>query len=63
MTHIFLNTQEDCDWLRSTHLGGREDLKFEAFVLYGNEDSPTKVDLYFTSDPLYSDEFHTINFL
>jgi len=62
MSHIFLNTPEDCQWLRSTHLGG-QDLKFESFVLYGNEDCPTKVELYFTQDPLYTDEPHTINFL
>jgi hypothetical protein len=62
MNHKFLNTSEDFNWLRSTHLGG-QDLKFESFVLYGNEDSPTKVELYFSQDPLYTDEFHTINFL
>jgi len=63
MNHQFLNTPEDCQWLRATHLGGRTDYKFEAFVLYGNEDCPDKVDLYFTADPLITDEPHTINFL
>jgi len=63
MNYIFLNTPEDCEWLRNTHLGGRTDYKFESFVLYGNEDSPTKVELYFSNDPLYTDEPHIINFL
>ena len=60
---IFLNTPEDCQWLCDTHLGGRTDLKFGAFTLYGNEDSPTKVELYADSEPLVTDEPHTITFL
>ena len=62
-TMKFLNTPEDCQWLRKTCLGGRTDYKFESFVLYGNEDSPTKVDLYADAEPLVTDEPHTITFL
>ena len=60
---IFLNTREDCQWLLNTHLGGRTDIMFDSFVLYGNEDCPTKVELYVDSEPLVTDEPHTINFL
>lgn len=63
MKHTFLNTVEDCNWLKNTHLGGRNDLVFESFVLYGNEDCPTKVELYVDQDPLYIDTPHTITFL
>ena len=60
---IFLNTPDDCQWLRDTCLGGRTDLAFKSFVLYGNEDAPTKVELYVDGEPLVTDEPHTINFL
>lgn len=63
MKQQFLNNPEDCEWLRHVHLGGRTDYKFESFVLYGNEDSPEKVDLYLTADPRSTDKPHTINFL
>ena len=59
----FMNAPEDCQWLRATHLGGRTDYKFESFVLYGNEDCPTKVELYADREPLITEEPHTINFL
>ena len=62
MIHTFLNTQEDCDWLKSTHLKNRPELEFKSFVLYGNEDAPEKVELYFSNDPLYTDGFHTVTF-
>lgn len=60
---IFLSTFDDCQWLRNTHLGGRTDYKFGSFVLYGNEDCPTKVDLYPDPWPLATDEPHTITFI
>ena len=63
MSIVFLNTEEDCNWLRSTVLGGRNDIMFEAFVLHGNEDCPTKVELYVDREPLITDEPHVINFL
>ncbi len=63
MRTIFLNTPEDCQWLRDTCLGGRTDWKFESFILYGNEDAPEKVDLYPMAEPLITDEPHTIVFI
>jgi hypothetical protein len=63
MSIVFLNTVEDCNWLRQTKLGGRTDIMFESFVLHGNEDCPTKVELYADCEPLVTDEPHTINFL
>lgn len=59
----FLNTPEDCQWLRDVHLGGRTDIMFASYVLYGNEDCPIKVELYADQDPLVTDEPHTITFL
>lgn len=63
MNQQFLNEIADCVWLRDVHLGGRTDYKFSSFVLYGNEDAPTKVDLYVNTDPLITDEPHTITFI
>ena len=60
MNQIFLNTKEDCDWLRSTHLNTFQNLNFKSFVLFGNEDAPEKVRLYESNDPLYNDNFQTI---
>lgn len=63
MRQQFLNSPEDCDWLRSTHLGGRTDWLFGSFVLFGNEDSPNEVHLYADPEPLISDEPHIVRFL
>lgn len=52
----FLNTPEDCQWLRETHLQGMSHLHdFRSFVLEGNEDAPTLLKLYMSEDPRYID--------
>jgi hypothetical protein len=51
---IFCNSSEDVSWLKETHLknGVHE---FASFILYGNEDYPDRIDLYLSSDPMYTD--------
>jgi len=51
----FLNTPDDCNWLRETHLSDQEPPTFRSFVMVGNEDCPDKVQLYAESDPLNRD--------
>lgn len=64
MTQTFLNTQEDMAWLIEVHLANRPEFKqFKSAILYGNEDSPEKVELFFDSDPLITDPVHTITFI
>lgn len=54
----FLNTPEDCQWLRETHLQGMSHTHdFKSFVLEGNEDAPTLLKLYTSEDPLYTDGY------
>lgn len=57
---IFLNEESDCDWLRSTHLKhvdpNHKSMQFDSFVLYGNEDSPVRLDLYSLQSPAYNDQ-------
>jgi hypothetical protein len=64
MNQTFLNTKSDMEWLFSTHLANRFEFKhFHSAILYGNEDCPEKVDLFFREEPLVSDEPHTITFI
>lgn len=56
MSQKFLNTLEDCDWLRTTHLNHTLH-EFRSFILHGNEDDPTGLDLYTDRDPLCYDEY------
>lgn len=54
MRNQFLNTQSDCDWLRSTHLKNVPHLpKFRSFNMLGNEDSPTRIILYRDRNPRF----------
>jgi hypothetical protein len=57
----FLNDPEDVEWLLSTHLKGQTLAPFASFVLYGNEDAPTRLDLYVSEDPTYDAPCVTIN--
>lgn len=59
----FLNSPDDCQWLRDTALRGVDGVRpFNSFVLYGNEDAPDRVDLYTDADPLYRDTCQRIEF-
>lgn len=63
MGHQFLNAPDDCQWLRETHLRGVQGLPpFQSFVILGNEDSPDKVELYASADPLHTDPCARVDF-
>ena len=52
MKQTFLNTPEDCQWLRETHLANKNlnnanpILDFKSFCLFGNEDCPREIIVY-----------------
>lgn len=45
----FINTPEDCQWLRDVHAKGAP--AFASFVLQGNEDAPDSLVLYAAQEP------------
>jgi hypothetical protein len=58
----FLNTFEDMDWLWTTHLKPfiTTRLGYQSAVIWGNEDCPTKIELYKQLDPSYKQKPKTI---
>jgi hypothetical protein len=52
---IFINTFEDMDWLWDTHLKNFKTLRlyYKSAILTGNEDCPTRIDLFKRVDPHY----------
>jgi len=53
-----MNTGEDLEWLYSTHLKHvtkSKTQKINSFVIFGNEDSPSKIELYEKKLPEYND--------
>ena len=50
----FLNSSEDCAWLREVHLPPAPD--FQSFLMWGNEDCPQMVKLYKGKDPNFKDK-------
>jgi len=67
MRTAFLDSLDDCNWLRETALRGVElpeayrDFKFA--VLQGNEDAPHAVNLYRTETPNASDDYLRVRFV
>lgn len=59
----FLNDPSDVLWLLSTHLKGRYAPSFRSFLLFGNEDSPEKVQLFASQAPSHDDPFFEINLM
>lgn len=51
-----MNTEKECEWLRSTHLTHITFPVFESFKLIGSEDSPHSVELYARRRPEYNDQ-------
>ena len=51
---ILLNTVEECDWLRATHLKAQTPPPFMSFMLEGNEDAPLRVALFRDTKPAYN---------
>lgn len=68
MSYEFTNKPRDMQWLRCTHLrkgnvrmaDGKINLAgsitgFKSAAIHGNDDSPDRIDVYVSDDPLYSD--------
>jgi hypothetical protein len=53
MKNEFLNSLEDIGWLISTHLKDKNSPIFNSFILHGNEDCPTKIELFKKQNPSY----------
>lgn len=51
----FFNVPSDCAWLRETALKHLETPPFQSFTLYGNVDSPARIDLYAKFRPNHDD--------
>lgn len=47
---VFLNSSEDMKWLRDVHIPGLPP-EYEAAVVHGNEDSPSKIEVYQNANP------------
>lgn len=58
----FMDSEGDVEWLKETHLKGREYPPFASFTLYGTEDAPERVHLYRSPDPLNTDDFTVVEF-
>lgn len=43
---IFIETLEDLDWLQTVHNISVRSAGYTCAILYGNEDSPSKVELF-----------------
>lgn len=57
-----LNALEDIAWLQTTHLKHHPNLTFNAFLIYGNEDCPERVELYKRQElKTYSKPFAILN--
>lgn len=46
-----LSTDEDMQWLRDVHLPGLDLRTYRSAILYGNEDYPTKIEVYASREP------------
>ncbi len=58
MRTIFLSGKADLAWLFSTHMKEATlevQARTQSFVLYGNEDCPSKIELYDKRNPLYDE--------
>lgn len=58
----YFNTEEDCQWLRETHLRGVAVQAFRSFCLFGNEDSPECVCLYANQHAMIHDPIQRVVF-
>lgn len=52
----FLTGREDMKWLRDVHLP-RLGKSYKSAVIYGNEDWPTRIEVYKRAQPYYHDPF------
>lgn len=67
MRNDFLETAEDIEWLKTTHLKGVAlPSKWEGFasaIVMGNEDSPEAVKLFLSATPLFDDNYLFVKFI
>lgn len=63
----FLDTAEDVQWLKETHLKGvtlpTNWAGFQSYILQGNEDAPHAVNLYTTVAPVVTDDYYRVRFV
>lgn len=52
---ILLDTREDMEWLRETHMPDLDIEKYHSAVVEGNEDYPVRVDVYESAAPTLHD--------
>lgn len=66
MRNAFLETAEDLQWLRETHLRGvplpAKYAQFSFAVMAGNEDAPYSVNLYVSPAPTVTDDYLHVTF-
>jgi hypothetical protein len=59
----FINDPHSIQWLKEVHLKDLENIPpFRSFVLYGNEDAPTRVELFTLEDPFINDVRTVVKF-
>lgn len=51
-----LNKIEDMKWLREVHLPTLP-YQFKSALIYGNEDSPSRIDAYLEREPAHDDQY------
>lgn len=57
----FYDSDEDCIWLKEKYKTKLKNVEVGAFILYGNEDYPEKVEVYKDKEPLNGDPFITVS--
>ena len=66
MRNAFIESDDDIQWLRETHLRGvplpSKYANFKFAVLQGNEDAPHAVNLYITDNPKHDDDYFRVKF-
>lgn len=67
MRNAFIETADDIEWLKTTHLKGVPlPTKWESFasaIMQGNEDSPYAVKLYLSETPNFDDNYLFVKFV
>lgn len=66
MKNAFLETPEDVQWLRETHLKGvvspSDFAAFKSAIMQGNEDAPHAVNLYADAEPRFDSDYLRVTF-
>lgn len=63
MRIVFLDSKEDCDWLRDKlPVCPTEWRAFKVAIVRGNEDSPDSADLWMDQEPLVTQDFYRVDF-